>query len=120
MTKNVAIVDEESGLVINVAVMPDQWTGAEGEWRPEKGFLAIPAEDAHIGDAYEGGVFIRSVIWNDDAGQPVPMRIDISKPPAAVAVDPAKLPPRKPKPKDQIADLEARIAKMESERHPPK
>lgn len=53
-----AIIDD-AGAVLNVIVVPDDWTGASGEWQPPAGTTVIDALDAAPGDTWDGESFVR-------------------------------------------------------------
>lgn len=49
----------EKGIVTNVIELPDNWTGAKGEWPLPKGATVVFSETAGPGDTYDGAAFIR-------------------------------------------------------------
>lgn len=52
------IIDEASGEVVNVTILPAGWTGQEDEWRPDEGFVAIPHAVADMGWSLVGGELV--------------------------------------------------------------
>tara|TARA_R110000796_G_scaffold9734_2_gene33082 strand:- start:57 stop:428 length:372 start_codon:yes stop_codon:yes gene_type:complete len=55
MVKRIAII--RNGVVENVASVPDDWTGADGEWRLPAEASAIEAIEASPGWTYDGKMF---------------------------------------------------------------
>ena len=55
-----AIVDNSTGLVLNVIVLPDFWTGTnEKDWKTPKGTILVDAEAyGSVGDFWNGTKFI--------------------------------------------------------------
>ena len=49
-------------VVTNVVALPDDWTGAPGEWQPPEGSVLLDAKDAGPGDIYEvlTGKFVKN------------------------------------------------------------
>lgn len=54
-----AIIQDSDGLVENVVDLPEDWTGASGEWQVQPGFSVIDAGSAAPGDKWDGTVFIK-------------------------------------------------------------
>ena len=101
---NIALV--ENGMVINVVLMDDDWTGAPGEWQPPSGVTAVQNSNATIGDAYDGTTFTRKIVWNDIDGNPVPdFEIDVDNPPPKV--EPVNYNAIKQAEKDRAAGIKA-------------
>lgn len=48
------------GLVTNVVELPDDWTGAAGQWQIPAGHSAIDAGNGSPGDSWNGSVFVKS------------------------------------------------------------
>lgn len=54
----VAVIHEETGRVVNVVLVPKDWTGESG-WQPLKGHIAVISEKANIDDLWDGEQFYR-------------------------------------------------------------
>lgn len=55
-----AVIENSTGLVVNVIELNDAWTGAESEWQPPKNHSVIDALDCQPGDTWDGTSFISS------------------------------------------------------------
>ncbi len=42
-------------VVVNIVILPDDWTRKSTKWQPPEGCIAIPSEYARIGYVYLGG-----------------------------------------------------------------
>lgn len=73
--KKLAIVS--GGQVVNVVVVPADWTGAEGEWQPPEGSSVRDGALANIGDAEADGRLQREVVLDDGAGNLERIVIDV-------------------------------------------
>lgn len=73
--KKLAIVS--GGQVVNVVVVPADWTGAEGEWQPPEGSSVRDGALANIGDAETDGRLQREVVLDDGAGNVEVVAIDV-------------------------------------------
>jgi hypothetical protein len=49
---NKAII--ENGVVTNVIELPDDWTGANGEWQAPDGVLLIDGDGVEVGSTWDG------------------------------------------------------------------
>lgn len=59
---NKAIVRDSDGLVANVVSLPDDWTGRDGEWRPDEGHSLIDQGRGQPGDTWDGTEFVRPAL----------------------------------------------------------
>jgi len=51
----------KGGVAVNIIVLPDGWTGIDGEWKPLESSIVIIGKNGNIGDAFDGNVFIEPV-----------------------------------------------------------
>jgi hypothetical protein len=56
-----AVVDGD-GLVVNVITVPDNWTGAAGEWQLPSGHSSVSAGGSAPGDTWDGAAFVKPVV----------------------------------------------------------
>ena len=54
-----ALINTASGKVLNTVELPDNWTGAEGEWQAPSGHFVIDVLDGSFGDTWNGNVFVK-------------------------------------------------------------
>ena len=65
-----ALIDTANGEVLNTIELPDDWTGAEEEWRAPPGHSVIDMLDGGLGDTWNGTVFVKPpapVVTSDQA-----------------------------------------------------
>ena len=65
-----ALIDTASGKVFNTVELPDNWTGAEGEWQASSEHSVIDLLDGGLGDTWNGTVFVKPpapVVTTDQA-----------------------------------------------------
>lgn len=53
-----AIIDS-AGLVVNIVTLPDDWTGAAGEWQVPAAHSAMDPLNAGPGDTWDGTQFVK-------------------------------------------------------------
>ncbi len=109
--KDLAII--ENGIVTNKISIPAEWSEKEWAGHVPDGATVAESATAHIGDAYEDGKFRREVIWNDEKGDPVPLRIDVDAPPPEVIPE---LKPRQPSLTEQIEALKSEVETLKTQR----
>ena len=66
-----------NGEVVNVVVLPDDWTGKAGDWSPPSGIVVV-SDEGEIGDTYNGTKFIKPPPPPPPPPQPPdPRRVDL-------------------------------------------
>ena len=56
----------KDGKAVNVVILPQDWTGAAGEWQPTAGSTVVTGQGGEVGDDYNGTNFIKYVFVNRD------------------------------------------------------
>ena len=56
----------KDGKAVNSISLPQDWTGATGEWQPPTGSTVVTTQGGEIGDDYDGTKFIKFVFVNRD------------------------------------------------------
>ena len=65
-----ALINTASGKVFNTVELPDNWTGAEGEWQASSEHSVIDLLDGGLGDTWNGTAFVNPpapVVTTDQA-----------------------------------------------------
>ena len=62
-----ALINTASGKVLNTVELPDNWTGAEGEWQASSGHSVIDVLDGSSGDTWNGTVFVKPPVNTEHA-----------------------------------------------------
>ena len=57
----------KDGVAVNTVMLPQDWTGAVGEWQPPDGSIVVTGKGGASGDDYDGANFIKFVFVNRDA-----------------------------------------------------